>query len=164
MGKFFHLSIAEAELFDHPTKEWEKATERSPKIRHDVEESAKCFSFGRYAASLFHVLLVAEFGVIEVSKLFNAEGDKPGWGTLDRLQAIHAKKWADKTDIEKQHSGFLGDLLPLAIAIKDSWRHKISHVDNKLEWMDTDFSPEVTSEIISVTRGFMRRLAKDLPK
>jgi hypothetical protein len=49
------------------------------------------------------------------------------------------------------------------LAIKDSWRHKISHVENKLNWMDTDFSPQVAVEIISATRGFMRRLATDMP-
>jgi hypothetical protein len=48
--------------------------------------------------------------------------------------------------------------------MKESWRHKIDHVANKLEWMDTDFSPEVANEIITATRGFMRRLAAELPK
>jgi len=80
------------------------------------------------------------------------------------LERIHSKKWGDKTPLEQQHAEFLKNLLPLSFAIKDSWRHKISHVDNKLAWTDTDFGPEVAGEIISATRGFMRKLATDLPK
>ena len=161
---FLSLSSSEGQLFDKPDAEWQDVIRRFPRMRHDVEEASKCFAFARYAAALFHVLLVAEFGVIEVAKLFKVEGDKPGWGALQRLQRIKEKKWEDQTPLERQHSEFLNNLLPFALAIRDSWRHKISHVDNKLEWMDTDFSPEVAGEIISATRGFMRRLASDLPK
>jgi hypothetical protein len=109
-------------------------------------------------------MLIAEFGIIEAARLFQVEGDKPGWGCLDRLQRINDKPWKDKSSLEQQHSEFLKSLLPLAITMKDSWRHKISHADNKVEWMDTDFSPEVAREIITTARGFMRRLSVGLPK
>jgi hypothetical protein len=58
----------------------------------------------------------------------------------------------------------LENVIPLAIVVKDSWRHKLDHVDNQIRWVDTDFSPQVTEEIISATRGFMRKLAMELPK
>jgi hypothetical protein len=161
---FVSLTLEESKLYDDPDKGWEDVTRRFPKVRHDVEECSKCFALTRYGAALFHVLLVAEFGIIQVAELFGQAGDKPGWGALDRLRKINDKKYSDKSALEQQHSDFLKNLLPLAFAMKDSWRHKISHVDNKLEWMDTDFSPEVAAEIISAVRGFMRRLAVDLPK
>jgi hypothetical protein len=161
---FLALSQDESALYSSPDKDWGTVITRFHKLRHDIEEASKCFALGRYAAALFHVLLVAEFGVIKVAELFGAAGDRPGWGALDRLRKISDKDWKQKTVLEQQHSEFLKNLLPMAFAIKDSWRHKISHVDNKLEWMDTDFSPEVAGEIISATRGFMRRLAQDLPK
>jgi hypothetical protein len=150
-------------MYTNPDQDWKTIIRRFPKLRHDVEECSKCFALGRYPASLFHVLLVAEFGIIEVAKLLNVVGNRPGWGDLERLERVHNKKWAEKSLLEQQHSEFLKNLLPLAFAIKDSWRHKISHVENKLEWMNTDFSSQVASEIISATRGFMRRLAEDLP-
>lgn len=161
---FLHLSPKEAEWYAQPDKDWHPAINRFGKLRHDIEECSKCFALGRYAAAVFHVLLVAEFGVIKVSELFGVAGDRPGWGALDRLKRINEKKWPDKSALEQKHSEFLNNLLPLAFSIKDSWRHKISHVDNKLDWIDTDFSPQVASEIISATRGFMRRLAHELPK
>jgi hypothetical protein len=161
---FFHLTPQEAELHEQPTHGWHTVITRFPKAKTDIEDSSKCLAFGMYAASVFHILLVAEFGVIEVAKLFKVEGDKPGWGALERLEKINKKDWKDKSSLEQQHSEFLKNLTPLALAIKDSWRHKISHAENKLTWVGTDFSQRTADEIITATRGFMRRIAQDLPK
>jgi hypothetical protein len=49
------------------------------------------------------------------------------------------------------------------LSMKNSWRHKITHVDNRLEWLDVDFSPQIAKEIISSVRGLMCRLAAELP-
>ncbi len=160
---FLFMYPDRARYYTDPLREWETVLARFPKMGIDVEESSRCFACDRYAGSIFHVLLIAEFGVIQVAKLFGVEGDKPGWGALDRLEKINDKKYAERSDLEKQHSQFLGHVLPLMLAIKDAWRHKISHVENKLVWMDTVFSPQIAEEIISSTRGFMRRLATDLP-
>jgi hypothetical protein len=109
------------------------------------------------------VLLVAEFGVIEVAKLLDVAGDKPGWGALDRLEKILAKRYKERSPIEQTHSELLQQILPLMLAMKESWRHKISHVGNKLEWLDTDFSAQIAEEIIKAIRGFMRQLATEIP-
>ncbi|MGA8145817.1 MAG: hypothetical protein WB987_18170 [Candidatus Acidiferrales bacterium] len=161
---FLQLSGNDAELYNHPRKGWEDVIRRFPKTANDIEESSKCFALNRYAASLFHILLVAEYGVIEVARLFGVAGDKPGWGATDRLQRVHDKKWNEKTPLEQKHSELLGKILPLMHSIKNEWRHKINHVDNKLEWIDTDFSPEVTGRIISASLGFMIFLSAELPK
>ncbi|HYM78689.1 MAG TPA: hypothetical protein VE377_22150 [Candidatus Dormibacteraeota bacterium] len=161
---FVSLTPEDSKLYDDPDKGWEDVTHRFGKIRHDIEECSKCFALARYGAAVFHVMLIAEFGVIQVANLFGVAGDRPGWGALERLQKINDKDWKDKTALEQKHSKFLENLLPLAFAMKESWRHKMDHVANKIEWMDTDFSPEVANDIISATRGFMRRLASDLPK
>jgi hypothetical protein len=50
------------------------------------------------------------------------------------------------------------------VALKNAWRNKISHVHGRLVLMTADFSPDVAEEITIATRGFMRRLATDLPK
>jgi hypothetical protein len=113
---------------------------------------------------VFHILLVAEFGVIQVAKLLGLEGDKPGWGQLQNLEAVLKKKRLELIEIEKKHHKFLEDVVPLATVVKDSWRHKLTHVDNQIVWQDTDFSRKVAEEeIIAATRGFMRKLANRLP-
>lgn len=81
-----------------------------------------------------------------------------------RLEKILAKPFKDRSPLEQKHSELLNNIVPLTNAIKDSWRHKISHIQNKLDWLDTDFNSQLAAEIISATRGFMRRLAQELPK
>lgn len=163
LALFLHLSPDEADQYKNPTREWKAVVKRFPDLRINIEESSKCFAVGRYAASLFHALLVAEFGVIELAKVFGAEGDKPGWGCLDRLQRIDSKAFKHKTDVERAHGNLLSSVLPFAFSIRNEWRHKISHVDNQLVWLDTDFSPGLAMEIITAVRGFMKKLAADLP-
>lgn len=160
---FLQISQDVSDFYSDPTKGWKTVISRFPKTKKDVEDSAKCFAFEMYAASVFHILLVAEFGVIEVAKLLGVEGDRPGWGALERLQRITKKSYSDRSALERQHSNLLDNVLPLAVAMKDTWRHKISHVDNKLTWLDTDFSKRTADEIITSTRGFMRKLATELP-
>jgi len=146
-----------------PAKGWEDAVARWPKITINVDEMSRCFACERYAGAIFHALLIAEFGLIGVCDLFRCSGDKPGWGCLERLQRIRDKSPKDRTDLELKHFNLLEDTIPLLQAVKDSWRHKITHVDNRLVWSDTDFSDHVAEEIIFATRGLMRRLAHDLP-
>lgn len=161
---FLHLSVQDADMYKNPTKNWDKALGRFWRMRKDVEESSKCFALGRYAAALFHVLLVAEHGVVELAKLLDVAGDKPGWGNLERLEKIYLKKYPDRNEKEKQYSAVIDSTIPFALAIKNAWRHKISHVENKLIWSDTDFSPELTKDILNAVRGFMEKLAAELPK
>lgn len=156
--------MKEADLYSHPDRDWERVFNRFPKTLIDIEESSRCFAFGRYAAALFHVLLVAEYGVIALAKLLEVAGDKPGWGALERLEKLSAKPYKDKSDLEKKYSAVLEGIMPFALSIKNQWRHKISHVENKLVWEDTDFSPRMAEDIIGAVRGFMDKLANDLPK
>lgn len=159
---FILMSPNQAEQYEHSTKDWEDAIERWPKIKTDVEESSRCFAFERYGAAVFHSMLVAEFGVVQIGDFFKVSGDKPGWGCVKRLEAILGKPIKDRSPFEQGHSGFLNDTMRLIHAVKD-WRHKISHVDNWIIWQDTDFSPQRAEELILATRGFMRHLAAELP-
>jgi hypothetical protein len=159
---FFSLGGTEVGYYGNPTKDWEHIIKTWPKTQIDIEESSRCYACSRYAAAIFHALLVAELGVIEVAKLLGVAGDKPGWGALDRLEKILNKPYKERSPIEQTHSELLNHILPLMLAMKNSWRHKISHVDDRLKWLDTDFSPQLAEEIMKAIRGFMRQLATEL--
>jgi hypothetical protein len=160
---FIYIQAAKRQFYAEPTKDWEAVIQRWPKTSRDITESSRCFALERYAGSIFHVLLVAEFGVIRICDLLAVSGDKPGWGCAQRLGQILAKAYKDRTALEQQHSALLTDIVPMVVAVKDSSRHKIMHVDNRLVWLDADFSEQIASEVMASTRGFMRRLAKELP-
>jgi hypothetical protein len=160
---FLYVAAPDSERFRSPLAGWETTVKRWPRTETDIIESSKCFALGRFAASAFHILLVAELGAIQVCDLLNVSGDKPGWGCVQRLDHILARPFEKRTPLEQKHSALLKDVAPLLNTVKDSFRHKITHVDNKLNWIDTGFGPDVAAEIIAATRGFMRRLASELP-
>lgn len=161
--RFLHLQRADADLYESPINGWEEIIKRFPETLQNIIESSKCFALERYAASVFHVLLVAEFGVIKIAKLMEVAGDKPGWGSLQKVERLIEKPYPERVPLAQKHSELLENVVGLTKVMKDSWRHKISHVDNQILWQDTDFSGEVAHEIIIATRGFMRKLVKELP-
>lgn len=161
---FIHLEPAQAELYQNPDKDWETVSSRFYKMKYNIEESGRCLALERYGASVFHILQVAEYGVIQIAELMEVGGDKPGWAQLKPLQKLISVPHPDRIPLAQKHSKFLESVLHLAVIVKDNWRHKLDHVDKQTLWMDTDFSPLVAGEIISATRAFMRKLASDLPR
>jgi hypothetical protein len=161
---YFSFTPEEGETYLNPLKDWETVLGRFPKMQYNVEESAKCFALERYGAAVFHVLQVAEYGVIQLGKLMEELGDRPGWSCLHRLTKLISMPYPQRTPLAQKHTKLLEDVVPLAIVVKDSWRHKLDHVDNQIVWIDTDFSPNVAEEIVTATRGFMRKLALELPE
>jgi hypothetical protein len=160
---FLHLDPQQAKVYENPLQDWESVSSRFQKIRPNLEECSKCLALERYQAAVFHVLQVAEYGVIQVAVLMGVQGDKPGWGNLKKLAGILDNPYPQRSPLEQKHSKFLESVVPLAIIVRDNWRHKLDHVGNQIVWVESDFSAKVAEEIISATRAFMRKLASDLP-
>lgn len=161
---YFSLGPTERKKYLSPLEGWESVVERFPKVCYNIEESARCFAFERYGAAVFHILQVAEYGVIQVGELMEELGDRPGWSCLQKLRKLISVPYPQRIPLAQKHTKLLEDVVPLAIVVKDSWRHKLDHVDNQIVWIDTDFSPNVAEEIVAATRGFMRKLALELPE
>jgi hypothetical protein len=161
---FLHLDSKQQVLYTDPKKEWGSVIARFTKdVEYNIEECSRCFALERYGAAVFHVLQVAEYGVIQVGAVLGELGDRPGWSCVARLQRLIAVPYPQRTPIAQTHTKLLESVLPLATAMKDSWRHKLDHVDNQIKWLDTDFSPAVAEQIIFAVRGFMEKLALELP-
>lgn len=75
---------------------------------------------------------MAEFGVIQVAKAVGIGGDKPGWACLDQIQKLLAMEFKNRPQKIQEHCALLEQLMPLLLSMKNSWRHKISHVENRL--------------------------------
>lgn len=161
---FLHLDQKQAAQFQNPSKEWEAVGSRFYKAKYNIEESNRCFALERYGAAVFHALQVAEYGVIELSKLLQVEGDRPGWGALKRLSAILEKPFPQRSELGKKYSKLLEHTVHLAVIVRDNWRHKLDHVENQIIWVESDFSADVAGQIISAVRAFMGKLAADLPQ
>src|ERR1700730_953818 len=159
-GRFFWaLTMSETEYYKNPHKGWEEVIAKFQASITDVEEASKCFALSRYAAAVFHSLQVVEIGLIDLGRVIVATDPQTGWNaTTNRLKKILATKYPDRTSFQQQHSQFLEQISATIEALKSAWRNKISHAQDKLVLLTSDFTPEVAEEILFASRSFMRRL------
>jgi hypothetical protein len=161
---FFSLPSNRKKWFESPTRDWEKVIERFPDTVAEIEEMNRCFALSRYPAAVFHSLMVVETGLIVLGNAIGVSDPKPGWDAT-------SKKLAEL--VQGGHAKY-PSALPLGFSVceqinqsvqtmKHAWRNKVNHVAGKLFVMRSDVAPDVAEEIIFATRGFMRRLATDLP-
>jgi hypothetical protein len=151
-------------FYSHPKAGWEEVIKRFPATTPDIEEASICFALERYAACVFHCVQIIESGLIELGIFLGVKDPKSGWtSTANELDKITTKKYKDLTEPEERHIGFLKQVQATIVALGGAWRNKISHAQGRLAVMTADFSPRVAEEILMASRGFMRRLATDLP-
>jgi hypothetical protein len=159
---FLYIPSDDAKIYRFPLENWEKVVGRWPDLKGDITESARCLALDRYAAAMFHILLVAEFGTIQVCKLLGVAGDRPGWGCVEKLQAIKDKEYKSRSPLEQEHSTLLKNTLDGIMFLKNA-RHIIMHTDNKGDWLAREVGPQSADEVIRAARNLMRRLADELP-
>ncbi|MGC2755473.1 hypothetical protein [Candidatus Binatus sp.] len=161
---FMYLPRERARYYLEPLKDWESVTDRFTDTIHDIEEAAKCFACDRFDGAVVHMMLVAEFGALEVGKLLELNDPKLGWPRVSKeLKRITSADFPKLSPIEQKHFPLLEQISPLMLAMQNAWRHKVSHAGNRLVLLKGEFQPFVAEEIIFATRAFMRRLATDLP-
>jgi hypothetical protein len=159
----FYVGISEERkaAFCESRKGWEEIIAKFANSTEDIEEMNKCFALCRYSAAIFHSLLVVEHGLVKLGNLLGVTDPKEGWdASCKRLEAIvKAGRNANATGIDFT---FLDQLNACAQAMKSAWRNKVNHATGKPYVMSGGFAPYVAEEIISATRGFMRRLAEGI--
>jgi hypothetical protein len=136
-----------------------------PEIADDVEEMNRCRAFGRDAASVFHVLLVVEYGLIDLGKFLRVTDPKQGW---DATSKTLAKILSDGRKVAPRYVQRHWDFLELVNkdmqSMKLAWRNKVNHAANKLVVITSDFKPQVAEKIITACHGFMLLLATEGPR
>ena len=138
---------------------WEQVIARFPRAIDDIEEMNKCFALSRYHAAVFHSLMVMEYGLVELGKKIGATDHKEGWDASCKklAEVVGAGYKANTTGLEYT---LLEQLNTCIQVIKLAWRNKVNHATGKPLVMSGGFASEVAEEIMSSTRGFMRRLAE----
>jgi hypothetical protein len=162
---FLHIKPINVENYKNYRKGWEEVIERFNAII-DIEEAYKCFALNRYAAAVFHSTQIIETGLIELGKFIGVSDPKSGWTAVtNRLDKIVNKtNYKDLSSFEQANFSFLEQLYGTVEGLKNAWRNKIGHVQGRLILMSTEFTPEITEEILFASRAFMRRLTEGLPK
>lgn len=154
-----------ARYYREPLRDWEEVVDRFPQAISDVEEASKCYALGRYAASVYHLMQTLEHGLLALGVFMQVNDPKSGFTAVSNaLQRVIDKKYQDRTDFERQHFAFFEQINGSVQAMKTAWRNKIDHAQSVPVLLSSDFTPAIAMEIHMATRGFMRRLATDLPR
>ena len=162
---YFSLDPSEAERYNQPWQGWEQITDRFPDTTRDIEEMNKCFALGRYTASMFHALHVAEWGAIELGGFIGVTDPKKGWGPTEKKLREIVK--AGHSNLPASLTGKLEFLEQMSREIDSmvlAWRHKVDHAANHLAIVpNTDFTADIAEHIGIAVRIFMLRLAEGMP-
>jgi hypothetical protein len=161
---YFSLDSDAAAKYLRPFDGWEPILEVFPEAQDDVEQMNKCRAFECDSASVFHVLLVMEFGLIALGKFVGVKDQKPGWNaTCNAVEKILKEGRTDAGPHILAHFAFLEQINKDMHSMKLAWRNKVSHAVNNLSLLTSDFKPEVANKIITAVHGFMLLLATEGP-
>jgi hypothetical protein len=150
-------------LYEKPRFGWEECILRFPQTVDNIDEMNQCFALSRYAASVFHSLLIAETGLIELGPHIGVTDGKTGWdATCNKLAGI----------CEAGYKKYMGQIPFNSIeqinqcmqSMKMAWRNRVYHEAGRLVVLNPDFTERQAHEIIMATRSFMRWLAKEIPR
>ncbi|MGC2234230.1 MAG: hypothetical protein WBA09_22205 [Candidatus Acidiferrum sp.] len=161
---YFALEPDEAASYSNPFAGWERIVDRFGDTTRDIEEMSKCFALGRYTASMFHALHVAEWGAIKLGDYIGVSDPKKGWGpTQKKLKELvedgHSKlppNLSGKFDFLEQMNR---EIQTMVLA----WRHKVDHAANHLAIVpNTEFTPDIARHVIDSIKVFMTRLEEEI--
>lgn len=103
--------------------------------------------------------------MVALGKHINAADPKRGWDATSRRLAdlVNGGHGKLPTSLSGEFQ-FLEQVNQCVQTMKHAWRNKVNHVEGRLTVLATDFTPEIAEEIMMASRGFMRRLAAEMPK
>ena len=120
-----------------------------PSVAEDISEAGKCFAFGRFTATVFHLMRVMEIGVRQLAKSLNAAINTDRvWG--DILRDVSAE--IDKMPKGPKKEEFQEIYVYLS-SVKDVWRNSTMHPK-------ATYTEEEAERVFANVRQFMQRLAK----
>lgn len=162
---YFSLDPNEAERYQDPWHGWERIRDRFVETDRDIEEMNKCFALGRYTASMFHALHVAEWGAIALGNYIGVIDPKRGWSATERkLQELVNGGHRELPASLQGQFEFLEQMSREIHSMVLAWRHKVGHAANHLAIVpNTDFTPDIASHIIDSVKIFMNRLVEGIP-
>lgn len=161
---FVPVAPEKARYYREPTKDWEEIISHFEETVTDIEEASRCYALGRYAACVYHTMQIMEHGLLRFGVFMGVTDPKSGFTAVaNSLQRILNKRYEERSDFERKHYSFFEQLNGSVQAMKNAWRNKIDHAQGVSILLTPDFTPDIALEIYMAVRGFMRRLATEMP-
>jgi len=73
---FLRLEDSAEDLYEQTRLFGDEVAERFPKAAYDINEAGSCLAAGRYTASVFHLMRVAEYGLRTLAKPLKVKSPK----------------------------------------------------------------------------------------
>jgi hypothetical protein len=164
LNSMIFFGLSDTGYYENPTQGWDEVIERFG-CGDDIEEASKCLALQRYTASVFHTMKVVERGVLEMQLFLEGPDPKASFGgVLSRLEDMVQKTKFEHIPADlKPFIPFMRNILPRLHAVKDAWRDKVAHVDNKIIPVEP-FTPEKAVEVYIASLNLMKIMASGLPK
>jgi hypothetical protein len=152
-----------AKYYNHPLEGWTGIIERFG-CSWDIEEASKCLALVRSTACVFHLMRVAERGVLDLQTFLERPDPKAHFGSVvAKLDALNTKtKFQELPEHLKPYRDFLIEIMAPLHAVKMSWRDKVAHVDGKIIPSET-FTQAMALGVYEATVLFMGKLAAGMP-
>lgn len=151
---FMYLGAKNSELYNNPLDFFgEQILESFPESQFDLEEAGKCYSLGRFTASVFHLMRAMESAVEPLAKKLNVTiknkyHERLSWGVVnsnlkDSIAAL--PKGEDKDSWEKVNI--------LLHGVNRAWRTKTAHPV-------ATYTKEQANDIRNAVCGFMNEMSE----
>lgn len=144
----FSLSSTSAQLVqDGAPRFGEEVANAFPLAVEDVEESGRCLAFGRYTATVFHLMRAMEAAVQALASRVGADSVEKEWGKLlsDIGAAVEAMpKGPERNRWSESHSHLYH--------VKQAWRNDTMHPKKT-------YTEDEARAVYQAVRSFMMHLA-----
>jgi len=158
---FLRLEDSSEDYYEQTKLFGDAVAERFPKGAYDINEAGSCLAAGRYTASVFHLMRVAEYGLRALAKKLKVKSpttfELKTWDELIReverqIQAIIQKP---KTRRRSKDLEFYNTVAPQFRYFKDGWRNLVMHTR-------TNYDEHQAISVMVHVREFMQLLATRL--
>jgi hypothetical protein len=154
------LAQKRADYYEQPTLFGNDVFNNFPSANFDIEEAGKCFATERHTACVMHLQRVIEIGLKGFGNylgvMASIKSAQPSWqNVLDVTGKEIKDRTISKTWTSSNEQMYAEGIQAFLVAVKTAWRNPSMHADAK-------YTEEVTEDIFTATKGFMRHLAKHL--
>lgn len=130
--------------------------ERFPIAATEIEEAAKCFSFGRYTACVFHLSRATEAGIKAVGIALNQKKDHELIErTLKFIEEQTKLNAPNQIVAWRSHGAFFATIAGDVRAVAKAWRNKVCH-------LVADYKEEQAKELLELSTILFRHIAEKI--
>jgi hypothetical protein len=109
----------------------ERTLEEFPSVAYDIKEAGWCFAAERFSAAVYHLMRIAEYGLVSLAERFGVDEKKRrNWNTaLNQIdKCLNPNKPEYCKDLSKQEEEYFTGAASWLRNVKTAYRNPVSHI------------------------------------